>query len=59
MPIITVQCRPKSVEQRRQLSKDLTEVVARVFDVPLDAVQVFINEADDTHWAKGGVMAGG
>jgi 4-oxalocrotonate tautomerase len=59
MPIVTIQCRPKTVEQRRQLSKELTEVVVRVFEVPADAVQIFINEADDTHWAKGGVMPAG
>jgi 4-oxalocrotonate tautomerase len=44
--------RKRSLEQKRALVKEITEVVVRNFSVPAEAVVVEIIEADPTSKAK-------
>lgn len=46
----------RTLDQKRALVKDITEVVVRHFDVPADAVVVQIMESPKTDKAKGGVL---
>jgi 4-oxalocrotonate tautomerase len=58
MPIVTVQMYDgRSIEQKRELAKDITEVVARVTGNPPDAVHVIIHEVTRENWANGGILA--
>ena len=57
MPEVYVHvARKRSLEQKRALVKEITEVVVRNFSVPAEAVVVEIIEADPTSKAKGGVL---
>ncbi len=46
----------RTIEQKRALVKDITDVVMKNFSVPADAVTVEIVEAEPTAKAKGGVL---
>lgn len=58
MPVVTVQCRPHSAEERRALVQGITAAVVDAYSVEPALVQVFVLEADDGHWGRGGVLAG-
>jgi 4-oxalocrotonate tautomerase len=44
------------MEQKRDLVKGVTEVVARVTGNPLDAVHVIIDEVKRENWSIGGIL---
>jgi len=46
----------RSLEQKRALVKDITEAVAKNFNVGADAVMVQIVESSKENKAKGGVL---
>ncbi|WP_445156795.1 tautomerase family protein [Halomonas sp. E14] len=56
MPIVTIQQFPRELEQRRELARRITEAFVAVYGSTPESVQVFFNEVDAAHWAKGGVM---
>ena len=56
MPIVTVQQFPRSVEQKRELARRITEAFVEVYGAAEESVQVFFAEVDGENWAKGGVM---
>jgi 4-oxalocrotonate tautomerase len=53
MPIVTIQCRPKTPAQREAVSTAVITAVVDAFDVAPETVQVFIDEYDDSHWHRG------
>ncbi|PMR72189.1 tautomerase family protein [Halomonas heilongjiangensis] len=56
MPIVTIQQFPRSVEQKRELARRITEAFAEAYGAKAESVQVFFSEVDGENWAKGGVM---
>jgi 4-oxalocrotonate tautomerase len=53
MPIVTIQCRTKTASQRDAVTSAVITAVVDAFAVAPEAVQVFINEYDDSHWRRG------
>jgi 4-oxalocrotonate tautomerase len=57
MPIVTVAMyEGRTLDQKRELVKGITEVVARVTGNPLDSVHVVIEEVKRENWAIGGLL---
>ncbi len=57
MPIVTVSLYDgRSLDQKRELVKGITEVVARVAAVPPEAVHVVIDEVKRENWSIGGLL---
>ena len=57
MPIVTIQQSPgRSKEQRQLLIKRITEAFEEAYDLGPDAVTVFFQNFDDSHWGKGGLL---
>jgi 4-oxalocrotonate tautomerase len=46
----------RTIDQKRKLVKEVTEAVARNFDVPEDAVLIQLMESSREAKAKGGVL---
>ena len=46
----------RSLDQKRQLAKEITDSVVRIFSVPAEYVVVQIIEAPKTMKARGGVL---
>jgi 4-oxalocrotonate tautomerase len=58
MPVVTIAMFDgRSIEQKRELVKGVTEVVARVTGNPLDAVHVIIEEVKRENWSIGGTLS--
>jgi len=58
MPVVTIAMFDgRSIEQKRELVKGVTEVVARVTGNPADAVHVIIEEIKRENWSIGGVLS--
>jgi 4-oxalocrotonate tautomerase len=57
MPIVTVAIyEGRTLDQKRELVKGITEVVARVTGNSLDSVHVVIEEVKRENWAIGGLL---
>ena len=57
MPLVIVKMLTgRTTEQKRQLAQEITEVVARVTDAPLDKVDVIIEDHPRENWATGGTL---
>ncbi len=57
MPQITIQALAgRSVEKKRELTRRVTDVVAEVFEVPPEAITVWIVEGGPENFSKGGVL---
>jgi 4-oxalocrotonate tautomerase len=57
MPVVTISMFDgRTMEQKRDLVKGVTEVVARVTGNPLDAVHVIIDEVKRENWSIGGIL---
>ena len=55
MPVVNVKIvKGRTVEQKRNLAKAVTDAVARTIDVKPDAVWVLIEEYDKENWGEGG-----
>jgi 4-oxalocrotonate tautomerase len=58
MPVVTIAMFDgRSIEQKRELVKGVTEVVARVTGNPPDAVHVIIDEIKRENWSIGGMLS--
>jgi 4-oxalocrotonate tautomerase len=57
MPVVTIAMYDgRSLEQKRELVKGVTDVVARVTGNPPDSVHVVIEEVKRENWAIGGLL---
>jgi 4-oxalocrotonate tautomerase len=57
VPQITIQALAgRSIEKKREVTRRVTEVVAEVFEVPLEAITVWIVEGGPENFSKGGVL---
>jgi 4-oxalocrotonate tautomerase len=58
MPTIIVEAdEGRTIEQKRQLVKDITDAVCKNFKVPADAVTIFIHEGKKENRGKAGKLA--
>ena len=57
MPVVTVSMyEGRSLDQKRELAKGITEVVSRVTGVEPAGVHVVINEVKRENWSIGGLL---
>ncbi|HEY3316243.1 MAG TPA: 2-hydroxymuconate tautomerase, partial [Bacillota bacterium] len=57
MPIIQADIlEGRTIEQKRDLAKKLTEAVIAALGVKPEAIRVLIRENKPEHWARGGVL---
>ncbi|MEW9797478.1 tautomerase family protein [Alteromonas sp. CYL-A6] len=57
MPIVTIQQSPgRTKKQRDILIKKITEAFEEAYDLSPEAVTVFFQNYDDSHWGKGGSL---
>ena len=58
MPFVTISMyEGRTLDQKRELVKGVTEVISRVAAVPLEGVQIIINEVQRENWSFGGLLA--
>lgn len=57
MPRVIVQAlEGRTLSQRRELCRGLTEAVVAAFGVPADSVTIVVQEMEPDNYAKGGVL---
>ena len=56
MPVIRVEMFKRTQEQKRDLSRELTEAFIRTCGGNKDAIKILITEVDKNNWASGGVI---
>lgn len=57
MPLVTIKIiEGRSLEQKRQMAKDVTEAIARNIGCPEAAVQIVIDEMKEENLAQGGKL---
>lgn len=56
MPSITMELVKMSKEKKAQLVAEVTEVTARVMNMPKDTIYVFIKENDPENVGVGGIL---
>jgi 4-oxalocrotonate tautomerase len=57
MPVVTVAMYDgRSLDQKRELVKGITDVVSRVTGVTPEGVHVIIEEVKREHWSIGGLL---
>ena len=57
MPVITIQLlEGRTLEQKRELTKVISEAVARIGKTSLDGVHVIFDEVPRASWGRGGVL---
>ena len=57
MPLIIVKMlEGRSVEQKRRLVREITDVVVKLTDAPEDQVDVIIEDYSRENWAKAGTL---
>ncbi|ARZ68960.1 MULTISPECIES: 4-oxalocrotonate tautomerase DmpI [Streptomyces] len=56
MPIVTVQQGPRTVELKRDLVQRITDAFVDAYQIPADAVQVWIHETPADSWGQAGVL---
>lgn len=56
MPIVTVQQGPRTVELKRDLVRRITDAFVDAYQIPAEAVQVWIHETPTDSWGIGGKL---
>jgi len=57
MPVITMRLlEGRTPEQKRELTKVISEAVSRIVNTPLDGVHVIFENVPRTDWGRGGVL---
>ncbi len=57
MPVITIRLlEGRTLEQKRELTKVVSEAVSRIAKTPLDGVHVIFEDVPRTDWSLGGVL---
>lgn len=57
MPTVTIQQSPRTLEQKRELVRGITDVFVKAYGNREEDVQVFIHEVDGNNWAQSGTLA--
>jgi 4-oxalocrotonate tautomerase len=57
MPVITIRLlEGRTLEQKRELTKVISEAVSRIAKTPLDGVHVIFEDVQRVNWGRGGVL---
>jgi 4-oxalocrotonate tautomerase len=57
MPVITIRLlEGRTLEQKRELTKVVSEAVSRIAKTPLEGVHVIFENVPRTDWGRGGVL---
>lgn len=57
MPFVTIELiEGRTLEQKRQMTKDVTEAVANACAIPPDRVHVFIRDLAKDEYGRGGTL---
>lgn len=59
MPIIEVNVWKENIddEKKEKLIKEISKDVSEILDVPIDVIEIIINEVPKANWGKGGIQA--
>jgi len=58
MPIVTIELiEGRSVEQKREMAKRITEAIVDVTKIPQDAVEVIFYDMKKEDYSKAGILA--
>ncbi len=56
MPIVTIELiEGRSVEQKREMAKKITEAIVEITKIPQDAVEIIFHDMKKENYSKGGV----
>lgn len=57
MPIIQVEMlKGRTIEQKREMAKEVTEAVSRTANCPKESVRIIIREMEFENFSEGGVL---
>jgi 4-oxalocrotonate tautomerase len=57
MPVITIRLlEGRTQEQKRELTKVISEAVSQIAKTPLDGVHVIFEDVPRTNWGRGGIL---
>jgi 4-oxalocrotonate tautomerase len=56
MPVVTVLQGPRGADQKRKLVEGITEAFGAAYDMPAEAVQVWIQDTPTDSWGQGGKL---
>jgi 4-oxalocrotonate tautomerase len=57
MPVVTIRLlEGRTLEQKRQLTKVISEAVSQIAKTPLEGVHVIFEDVSRTDWGRGGVL---
>ena len=57
MPVISVQfIEGRTYEQKKQIAKEITDVMVRNANVPSESVSIYFHDMKKENMAKGGIM---
>ncbi|MFI6154454.1 4-oxalocrotonate tautomerase DmpI [Kitasatospora sp. NPDC051170] len=56
MPVVTIQQGPRTVEQKRELVKKVTDAFVEALEVPAESVIVFVQEHQPENWGAAGTL---
>jgi 4-oxalocrotonate tautomerase len=57
MPVITIRMlEGRTLEQKREMTRVISEAVSQIAKTPLDGVHVIFEEVLRTSWGRGGVL---
>ena len=58
MPIVSIELiEGRSVEQKREMAKKITEAIVEITKIPQDAVEVIFRDMKKENYSKGGLLA--
>jgi len=57
MPVVTIRLlEGRTLEQKREMTKVISEAVARIGKTSLDGVHVIFEDVPRTDWGRGGIL---
>ncbi|HJP74165.1 MAG TPA: 4-oxalocrotonate tautomerase DmpI [Pseudonocardiaceae bacterium] len=56
MPVVTIQQGPKTVEQKRELIKQITDAFVSAYDTSPESVWVFFHDVPTESWGAAGKL---
>lgn len=58
MPIVTIELiEGRSVEQKREMAKKITETIVEITKIQQDAVEIIFHDMKKENYSKGGLLA--
>ena len=58
MPFVRISMFPRPPEVKKALAKELTDVIAKHCQVPLEATWIVFEDVEKDHWSMGGQLKG-